>query len=45
MRKILNNTSDIILMVIFNICKAFVLWYMYRKEMPGIPDVETWLCE
>ena len=45
MKKILSKSADVVFYVIYQICKAFVLWYMYRNEMPGIPDVETWLCE
>lgn len=45
MRKLLTYSADTIFSIIFQICKAYVLWYMYRKELPGIPDVETWLLE
>lgn len=45
MKKLVTSTVDIALAIVYQICRAFLLWYMYRNEMPGIPDVETWLCK
>lgn len=45
MKKVMALSLDAVLHVFFEVCRAFVIWYMYRQNMPGIRDIETWLVE